>query len=87
MREIKFKAFVKELNKIIPIECIEFKDGKIDHIHLVDGTPLEPNEFELMQYAGLKDKDSIKVYEGYIVRWNRSRGVDDVQNLNLKCNF
>ncbi len=69
MRQIKFKAYIKEANTIVEPSSIEWVDGKIDHIHLANGFPLNPDKFILLEYTGLKiGRD--EVYLGDIVYFN-----------------
>lgn len=63
MREIKFRAYEKKMREIIPVYNIDFKNRMINTGILWRTF----DEIELMQYTGLKDKNSKEIYEGDIL--------------------
>ena len=64
MREIKFKAFVKEIGKIFDVVEL-YNDGGVSVCNY--DFPLSASDIELMQYTGLKDKNGVEIYEGDVV--------------------
>lgn len=74
MREVKFRAWCKESNKMFYSDFhVDFKgrifwwDG--------DGYNRLRQDVELMQFTGLKDKNGKEIYEGDVVRY---RNMDNI---------
>ena len=70
MREIKFRAWLKDDKRMIEVRSIDFhEEGNIITVNYNDifGFEFNENEIELMQYTGLKDKNGKEIYEGDIV--------------------
>ena len=69
MREIKFRARSKLLNKMLSHEDLNKTLKNLTKIEYIAGIFLPLNsDVEVMQYTGLKDSNGNEIYEGDIVK-------------------
>lgn len=77
MREIKFRGYLKKESKMFPVCDLNFNGvdqwgvgisscGRLDCGLCEDH--YEHADVEVMQYTGLKDKNSVEIYEGDIMK-------------------
>lgn len=77
MRPLKYKAYLKDYNKIVDVDRLGLNwDGSVQEIIVstkeLEGkdewTDFQAGQFELMEFINLYDEKGIEIYTGNIVR-------------------
>lgn len=98
MREIKFRAWLKEDKRMVNVETMDFTDKSIQYLkksEINNAYILRRESFvdvELMQYTGVKDKNGKEIYEGDIIKYKfpydrRLNHISPVKFLETETSF
>lgn len=84
-REIKFRAWHRLLEKMFIVTDADFyRDGSLQYVGIGDAHSTV-NDFEVMQFTGLKTEKGNEIFEGDIV--TTVEGVGQICYLNQSARF
>ncbi len=69
MREIKFRAWDTDKNKMVKVDTIDFYNGNVNDVDFYNQEMHFGFSTILLQYTGLKDKNGTEIYEGDIIKY------------------
>lgn len=89
MREIKFRAWDKNKKEMIDVYSLDFLEGGNltgigTNFDGSDGKIIQ--DVEIMQYTGLKDKNSKEIYEGDILICKTYQDSEEILEVEFKNN-
>lgn len=91
MRDIKYKAYIKDYHKIADVEILELlPNGEVQSVVIADEELNEEvyritqGQFELMEFTGFKDTNKNEVYTGYVIECDAKYNVKAIQGFRAK---